>query len=290
MYTIKWVSEQLGLAAGTLRAWEQRYGIVHPTRSSGGYRLYDDTDLATLRAMARLVEDGVQPAQAAERLRASVRTSPTETTESAPRELQGLPDARAIVTAGHTYDLRALESTLDAAFAAAQFEHVVDRWLMPALIAVGDAWATGEIDVGQEHFISAGVMRRLSAAFDAAGHPRGGPLVLTGVAPGATHEIAALAFATMLRRAGARVTYLGADLPVDSWLGAVRTVRADAVVIAAPRTEDQPAAASVAHALGAANPGLHVYVGGRGAPDEYALHGTSLTEVRDRLIEVLTNA
>ena len=55
MHTVRWVSEQLGLAPGTLRAWEQRYGIVHPTRSEGGYRLYDDNDLDTLQAMADLV-------------------------------------------------------------------------------------------------------------------------------------------------------------------------------------------------------------------------------------------
>ena len=36
MHTIKWVSDHLGLPAATLRAWEQRYGVVHPTRSDGG--------------------------------------------------------------------------------------------------------------------------------------------------------------------------------------------------------------------------------------------------------------
>jgi DNA-binding transcriptional MerR regulator/methylmalonyl-CoA mutase cobalamin-binding subunit len=276
------------LAPGTLRAWQQRYGIVDPARSPGGYRLYDDADLTTLRAMARLVEEGVQPAQAAEQIRANRSTqNPMAATA---RDVPGLPDARAIVAAAQTYDLRALEDTLDAAFAAAQFEHVVDAWLIPALIAVGDAWVTGEIDVGQEHFISAGVMRRLAAAFDAAGHPRGGPRVLTGVVPGATHEIAALAFAIMLRRGGVRVTYLGADLPVDSWLGAVRTIHADAVVIAAPRMADEPAATSVVEALATTDPDIRVFVGGRGAPRAHALQGTSLTEASDWLIGILTGS
>ena len=75
MHTVRWVSEQLGLAPGTLRAWEQRYGVVNPTRSGGGYRLYDDGDVETLRAMAGLVADGMQPAQAAEELRIG-RTAP----------------------------------------------------------------------------------------------------------------------------------------------------------------------------------------------------------------------
>ncbi|HQD96040.1 MAG TPA: MerR family transcriptional regulator, partial [Propionicimonas sp.] len=66
---MSWVSQQLGLAPGTLRAWEQRYGIVNPNRSEGGYRLYSDDDLDTLRAMAALVAAGMQPAQAAEQIR-----------------------------------------------------------------------------------------------------------------------------------------------------------------------------------------------------------------------------
>ena len=111
-----------------------------------------------------------------------------------------------------------------------------------ALAAVGQLRVAGHLDVAQEHFISAGVMRRLAASFDAAGHARGGRHVIIGLAPGAIHEIATLAFATMLRRAGLRVTYLGPDLPVPSWVQAVGTTHPDAVVIGAPRTADTRAA------------------------------------------------
>ena len=106
---------------------------------------------------------------------------------------------------------------------------------MPAMVAVGQAWAGGHLDVAQEHFLSAAVMRRLAAAYDAAGHARAARHVLTGLAPGATHQIATLAFATMLRRAGLRVTYLGPDLPVPSWVQAVRTTHPDAIVTAPPQ-------------------------------------------------------
>ncbi|HSN43689.1 MAG TPA: MerR family transcriptional regulator [Propionibacteriaceae bacterium] len=59
MHTVKWVAQQLGLTPGTLRAWEQRYGIVDPVRSEGGYRLYSDGDLAILRTMNDLVRSGM---------------------------------------------------------------------------------------------------------------------------------------------------------------------------------------------------------------------------------------
>jgi len=286
MHTVRWVAQQIGLAPGTLRAWEQRYGIVHPTRSEGGYRLYDDDDLDTLRTMADLVAGGMQPAQAAEQVRSGPVASPRETTR--PHDSPtGLPDPGALIAASRTYDTRALERTLDAVFAAAGFEYVIDGWLTDAMLAVGEAWATGHLDIAQEHFLSAAVMRRLAVAFEAAGHARGGRHVLIGLTPGATHEIATLAFAIMLRRAGLRVTYLGPDLPIPSWVQAVRTTHPDAVVIGAPRTADAQAATDIVGALHETAPDTVVYIGGPGATAPYALEGDTVTQSANRLADTL---
>jgi len=285
VHTVSWVSQQLGLAPGTLRAWEQRYGIVQPTRSDGGYRLYDDNDLDTLQAMADLVAAGMQPAQAADEIRSG--RSLVHAGARAVGAPAGLPDPAALIAASRSYDSRAIESTLDAAFAAAGFEYVIDEWLMAALVPVGQAWADGHLDIAQEHFISAAVMRRLTAAFEAAGHARGGRHVITGLAPGAIHEIATLAFATMLRRAGLRVTYLGPNLPGPSWVQAVCTIHPDAVVIGAPRSDDGPAATEIVLAVREAAPGTAVYVGGPGAPREHSVPGATLAEAANWLADGL---
>ena len=275
MHTVSWVSEQIGLAPGTLRAWEQRYGVVRPTRSDGGYRLYDDHDLDTLRTMADLVAGGMQPSLAAEQVR-SGRTVPLREPNREAEGASGLPDPSALLAVSRGYDVRTLEEILDAAFAGARFEYVVDVWLMAAMAAVGDAWSAGDLDVAQEHFISAAVMRRLAAAFDAAGNARGGRHVITGLAPGSNHEIATLAFATMLRREGLRVTYLGPDLPVASWVKAVRATRPAAVVVGAARRTDTEAATAIVRALRVEAPHTAVYVGGPGAPVGHGLGGTTL--------------
>ncbi len=284
MHTVSWVADQLGLAPGTLRAWEHRYGIVHPTRSEGGFRLYDDEDVAALRAMVALMRDGMQPAQAADQVR-SGRLAPPAGAPGGPPS--GLPDPTALIAASRAYDNRALDEVLDSAFAAAGFEYVVDEWLTSALEAVGGAWSEGRLDVAQEHFISAGVMRRLAAAFDAAGNARGGRHVVTGLPPGSTHEMATLAFATMLRRRGLRVTYLGPDLPVASWVRAVGESRADAVVVGAPRPADSSAADEVVRALVAVAPRTPVYAGGPGATPTHQLAGATLAESADWLADSL---
>ena len=42
-----------------------------------------------------------------------------------------------------------LEATLDSMFATGSFEVVADRLLLPALVAIGDAWAEGRLGVQQ---------------------------------------------------------------------------------------------------------------------------------------------
>ncbi|SDB80798.1 B12 binding domain-containing protein [Raineyella antarctica] len=289
MYTIKWVSEKLGLAPATLRAWEQRYGVVHPSRSDVGYRLYDDADLDSLRTMSGLVAAGMQPAQAAEEVRAG-RGAHRHQGEEPTGAPAGLPAPGALVEAARSFDAVALEETLVAAFTTAGFEYVVDVWLMKAMREVGNAWAAGDLGVAEEHFISSGVMRRLAAAFDAAGNARFAPHVVVGLAPGSRHQIAALAFATMLRRAGLRVTYLGADLPVSSWADAVRTIRPDAAIVGTPRVEDNVAAAEVIAALLEVSPGTQVFLGGQGALPENALQGDTLAQASQWLARRLTGS
>ena len=52
------VERRTGLGADLLRAWERRYGAVHPARSAGGQRLYRDADIERLLLLKRLTEEG----------------------------------------------------------------------------------------------------------------------------------------------------------------------------------------------------------------------------------------
>src|SRR5680860_1633806 len=63
MYTIKEASLRTGVGIPLLRAWERRYGIVVPTRTDAGYRLYDEAAIGRLRAMRSLVLAGWSPRQ-----------------------------------------------------------------------------------------------------------------------------------------------------------------------------------------------------------------------------------
>lgn len=275
MYTIKEAAARAGVSIPLLRAWERRYGVVRPARTSSGYRLYDEPAIQRLRAMRRLVDAGWSASQAARQVETdgvAAGSDPAATTGSAPDGADGRAEASrgpdlavAFVGAAAALDQRRIESIMDDLFASASFERAMDDRLMPALRALGEGWASGTVSVAGEHAASHAVLRRLSASFQAAGGASADPPVLVGLPPGSRHEIGALAFATAARRRGLHVVYLGADVPGESWLEAARTTKARAAVIAIPTAADRPIAVDVAEALVQLDDGLLVAVGGPGS-------------------------
>jgi DNA-binding transcriptional MerR regulator/methylmalonyl-CoA mutase cobalamin-binding subunit len=276
MYTIKEASARSGVGIPLLRAWERRYGVVSPTRTSSGYRLYDDEAIARLVAMRRLIDDGWAPQQAASRVRslepAGLRDIAADPAGRAEPNGSTTPDTAGasehdelverIVASARRLDASELDAVLDQAFAALRFETAWDAVLRPALRRIGDGWHRGEITVAGEHATSQAIHRRLAMAFEAAGAASSDAPVLVGLAPGARHEFGALAFATAARRAGMPILYLGPDLPVDSWVSAAMEREARAAVIGVPRRADVDRVREVVAALGHGRPETRILLGG----------------------------
>jgi DICT domain-containing protein len=66
---IRDVADQTGIAAGTLRMWEQRYGFPTPERTESGYRRYPDEVVAVLRRVVDLRARGLSVPAAIEQAR-----------------------------------------------------------------------------------------------------------------------------------------------------------------------------------------------------------------------------
>ena len=64
VYSIGAVAQMLDVPASTLRAWEDRYGVVVPYRSGGSQRLFSRNQLELLRFIKRQIESGMSAADA----------------------------------------------------------------------------------------------------------------------------------------------------------------------------------------------------------------------------------
>jgi len=270
MYTIKQAAARTGINVPVIRVWERRYGVVSPGRTPAGYRLYDDESIARLVAMRHLVADeGWKPSQAAQRVlepgvdlqalgggiagRDPDRSTALGSAVAA-GAIAGSGDRErsrvdAFLSAAQLLDVPAMDRILDESFASQRFELAIEGVVSPALRAIGSAWARDEIDVGAEHAASETVRRRLARFFDVASLGDRLPQLIVGLPPDGYHEIGALAFAVAARRAGLNVLYLGANVPLESWLLTVRETGAPIVVLGVVTPSDVVAAGAVVDAL-----------------------------------------
>ena len=217
------LSQRTGVSPELLRAWERRYGLLRPSRSSGGFRLYSSADEGRVRRMQSHLARGVAAAEAARLAdRADVDSAPAGALEVIAGELR-----RSL----ESFDEAAAQQVLDTALATFSVDTIITDLLIPYLEELGEGWAAGKVTVAQEHFASNLIRSRLlslTRSWDA-GY---GPRALLACPEGELHDLGMVLFGVALGRRGWRVTFLGANTPLATVAETARRVRPDAVVIA----------------------------------------------------------
>jgi DNA-binding transcriptional MerR regulator len=225
------LSRRTGVSPELLRAWEQRYGLLQPTRSDGGFRLYSPQDEHRVATMRSHLERGLSAAEAA-RLTLDEESVPAPAAEL-PALARGASELR---DALDRLDESAAHAALDRLLAGFSVEMVLREVVMPYLRDLGDRWERGEASVAQEHFASQILRGRLLGL--ARGWDRGpGPRALLACLPGEQHDLGLIVFGLGLRGRGWRVTFLGPDTPLDTLADAAAAIQPDAVVLAATTAE-----------------------------------------------------
>ena len=145
------VARRTGIGADTLRKWERRYGVLRPSRTSGGQRRYDERDVARVEWLRDRLSEGFRIGEAAALLEtdhASAESSPA-----------GLRDA--IVAAVAETDTRRLAALVEQSFTLHDVETAVEEIVAPALRLIGDRWKEGAECIAEEHLLSEVVLERL---------------------------------------------------------------------------------------------------------------------------------
>ncbi|MEZ4235952.1 MAG: MerR family transcriptional regulator [Myxococcota bacterium] len=281
-YRVKTVCSMVGIPRPTLLAWERRYNILSPVRTPNGHRMYTDADVAVLRRLKRLVDDGYAISEAVELSR-----------QRLPEPVAAPPAWGQLLEALLAYDRHAADRLMPS-LRTLPFQQAIDEVYLPMLRETGDRWASGTISVAQEHFVSGWCREQLFALLHQLGAgPATGPSAVCALAPGERHELGLLAVAIRLALAGWRVTWLGADLPLDELCDHVaaerpRLVCVSTMVGAEPVTVRQWARRLV----GAAPPGTAVVMGGACSRDRdgepLVLPGVQVCDDADALLRTVS--
>lgn len=266
-YPVRAVIKRTGLSADLLRAWERRYGAVHPERSGGGQRLYSEHDVQRLALLRRATLAGHSIAEVA-----NLDANALEALVDEPVRSSGAPSIEAVesvvaasLAAAERLDGPEVEAVLKrAAFAfgsTAFVETVIPRFLE----RVGERWHAGTLSPAHEHLASSAVRRVLAWATEAHAPSARAPRIVVATASGEQHELGAMLAAAAAAEEGWRVIYLGANLPGSDVASAARQVGARAVALSAVYANGGAQLEEIRETANALPEGTTLFVGGRAA-------------------------
>jgi DNA-binding transcriptional MerR regulator len=236
LFRIGELSRRLGVSDHLLRAWESRYGLLQPTRSSGGFRLYSRADESRVRQMQAYLAEGLSAAEAA-RAALGGPGGPTGRADKSrlPAPRAGDPGA-ALRQALDAFDEPAAQAALDRLLADLSVPAVLRDVVLPYLADLGERWQRGVASVAVEHFATSIIRGRLAGLARGWGSGNG-PQALLACPPGELHDLALMMFGIVLHHNGWRIRYLGANTPVEELERAAGLSSPGLAVVAAARPE-----------------------------------------------------
>jgi len=232
-YTIAAVSKLTGVSCHALRVWERRYGYPVPRRSASGHRRYGLDQVATLKRLSELTQQGRSIGDLiAQVLSGRLAVEPVPEADPVAPDSAGseVDDLLGYLLRG---DLPAADACFDHAVSSQAAEEMVAGVIAHTLTETGERWFRRRCAVFQERCVSGFIRRKLGAMIDEARRANTVPdrTVIVGTVQGDRHEGGVLLAHLMLERAGWRVINLGVDLPVSEYVSAAETFRPDALAL-----------------------------------------------------------
>lgn len=221
LYNLKAVIKEVGINPVTLRAWERRYDLLKPKRTTGGHRLYSRQDIEMLKWLIDRQAEGLSISSAIEMWKSQLPEyrdriqgvqTPVPEIGTGDSTLDNLCDRW--VSACLSFDDLTANRVLDEAFAITAPEMIIDKVILKGLARVGESWYKNTVSVQQEHFTSAIAARRIHTLLTAVAPPTRPGQILAACPPGEEHDFVLLIISYLLRRRGWEVVYLGSNVPL----------------------------------------------------------------------------
>jgi methanogenic corrinoid protein MtbC1 len=272
------VARKLGIAPATLRTWDRRYGIGPAHHTPGEHRRYSVDDVARLELMRDALLHGATPAAAARYALSTPlpHSDPPpipDTDETALPTGRGgpglpLPDAgwhaRGLARAATALDADAVRRLLNESIAAVGAQSTWDLAIRPVLVAIAQRWADTGTGIEIEHLLSDCVTAVFSALAASTPTTTARPVLLAGMA-GDQHQLPIVVLTATLAQRGVTCRSLGADLPADALVAAIRRTAPAALLLWSQLagTADPDLLTS----LPRTRPAFRIFIGGPGWAD-----------------------
>jgi methanogenic corrinoid protein MtbC1 len=272
------------VSTATLRKWESRYGFPRARRARNGRRVYDAELVEQLRQAKALIDGGKRAGLVLTALCSEAEPASDDRRHHASGV--GNDEVTAMLALLREHDLDRCRTRLRALLERNDAVTVVDEVLTPLMAQVGEDWYRGELEIFQEHAITA--LLDASLGLVAARANIDAPLVVLAPAPGDHHSLGLRLLELALTGVGARCLRLGAALPVGQLAAAARSYRASVVGVGVSEGAQSRSIREYLELLVAnVPPQTSIWVGGRGVPALHTLPpGTRYLDSARRAAEV----
>jgi DNA-binding transcriptional MerR regulator len=230
-YLIGSVTKLTGLSIDVIRVWERRYGAVRPARSDGGTRLYSDADIYRLKRLRQAVESGYSISQA------SKLTEPEldELIAGAPQTHAPSDPYRVIrerfIDSVKAMDVVTADQELARAATLFSVAEFVKRVVGPSFEEIRTSRERNELGLAHEKLAFNLANRIIGALIRTYTPPVNAATMMLATPAGERDELNILLPALLAAAQGWRVIYLGADLPADEIVVAVRSTKASVLLL-----------------------------------------------------------
>lgn len=230
LFPIREVSRLTGVNPVTLRAWERRYGLIQPTRTESGHRLYSMTEIERVRSIVDWIDRGVAVSKVGKIL---AKTEPLKVlAHIIPDDLvqadyaQWQQQVQAAISA---FDDRALDQVYNQIFSSYALPVVFQDILMPLWLQMlqrQDAFGQTSEWLFFDGFLRARVLQRIVALRGT--QPR--KLIVSALA-GQCRELELLVAALFLSGNDAGVRVLTTGQPFDELALVCERIKPQALVL-----------------------------------------------------------
>ncbi len=230
LFPIREVSRLTGVNPVTLRAWERRYGLIQPTRTESGHRLYSRADIETVKRILDWIERGLAVSKVGKILARDEQQADAVRAERATPAQGEWPQWQArLMHAVRDFDDRQLETLYNQILSAYPLNVAFQDILLP----LWNSLSRHQGRFGQasewlffDNFLCTRALLRLQLA--CAG---GAPRVLMAAIPGECRQLEVLVAALLTGRDDLAVKVLGLGQPLDELTLLCEKARPQALIL-----------------------------------------------------------
>lgn len=211
-FTIKDLENLSGIKAHTIRIWEQRYSFLKPSRTHTNIRYYSNDDLKTILNISILNKYGFKISHINKMSATDVQARVAELNIAGAQQERVVNE---LIQAMVDLDTLAFEGILEKQISANGIEKTIIKLIFPFFERIGILWQTGHINPAQEHLTTNIIRQKLIVGIDQAK-----PILkinksfLLFLPEKEHHELGLLLVYYLLKKRGAEVLYIGANVPL----------------------------------------------------------------------------